>query len=93
MSTTAQSTEGIRTIDEFSDFIITEANKHIDHSTEEFMAKVHKRILKSARQDNVTVEDSVLKAYFRMYALLHNRVVSRTRIIATMEAVVVWLRN
>lgn len=93
MSATPQDPKGIRTLDELVDYTISEANKHIDHHTDEFMKRLHARILKSMRNDNDLVDDQVLKAYFRMYALLHNRVVSRTRIVATVDAVVNWLRN
>lgn len=88
-----QNPKRIRTVNEFLDTVIEEANKHLDHKTEEFMRMLHTRIIRTARKDNELVEDGVLKAYFRMYVLLNNEVVSRTRIIATAEAVVGWLRN
>ena len=81
------------TIDDFLDYIIFLANTKVDHNIQDFMATVHRKILASMNNEDVKVNDNVLKAYFRMYALLRGNVISRSRIITTAQGVVEWIKN
>lgn len=96
MPTIAQDPERIVTLDGFLDHVIRYANPKVDHVTSEFMSMLHTRILRALRAAELgqceAPNDNVLRAYFRMYTLLRQETVSRSRIISTAEAVVDWLR-
>ena len=88
-----KSIKEIVNIDDFSDYIVQLANTKPEHNIQDFMTTVQRKILASMTHENITVDDRVLKAYFRTYALLRGSVISRSRIIGTSKAVIEWIKN
>jgi hypothetical protein len=81
----------VRTIEEFSDFVIIASANNAEWDVKDFMSKINNAIVGTLK-DGQMVSSDVMVAYFKLYSLLKNKA-SRERIRASALAVKTWVQE
>ncbi len=86
------SERGIRTIDEFTDYVHRLAQERAEWDRAKLLIRIHYALVMTLKRTQMSTPDTH-HAYFQLCALLTTPTITRSRLLSTIDGIGNWLKS